>query len=163
MKIRQKLQQYKGKRLIFYMTTAILVEHQMITVHVLLDRSWENKHLPDGVLVTWIYCEQFCTTHMYPENTDVYWVILLFIPHINFIIRVCIYVTLSAKTRIVRTSMYIEKTKLKIICEITHVTGKYLQGLMGPAISKGSFKSTKTIYHLTRLAMESSKIFVLFL
>ena len=26
-----------------------------------------------------------------------------------------------------------------------HATGKYLQGLMGPAISEGSFKSTKTI------------------
>ena len=61
--------------------------------------------------------------------------------------------------------MYIEKKKqnLKIICEITHATGKKLQGLMGPAISEGSFKSTKTIYHLTCLTMESSKIFVLFL
>ena len=43
-----------------------------------------------------------------------------------------------------------------------HATRKYFQGLMGPAISEGSFKSTKTIYHLTRLAMESLKIFVLF-
>ena len=42
-------------------------------------------------------------------------------------------------------------------------TGKYLQGLIGAAISKGSFKSTKTIYHLTRQAMESPKIFVSFL
>jgi len=59
--------------------------------------------------------------------------------------------------------MHIEKKRnLKIICEITHATGKYLQGLMGPAISKGSLKSTKTIYHLTRLAMKSSKIFVSF-
>ena len=40
-----------------------------------------------------------------------------------------------------------------------HATGKYLQGLMGLAISKGSFKSAKTIHHLTCLAMESSKIF----
>ena len=32
------------------------------------------------------------------------------------------------------------KQNLKIICEITHATGKYLQGLMGPAISKASFK-----------------------
>ena len=31
-----------------------------------------------------------------------------------------------------------------------HTTGKYLQELMGPAISKGSFNSPKTIYHLTR-------------
>ena len=38
-----------------------------------------------------------------------------------------------------------------------HATGKYLQGFMGPAISEGSFKSTKTIHHLSRLAMESSK------
>jgi len=61
--------------------------------------------------------------------------------------------------------MYIgEKNQnIKIICEITHAIGKYLQGLMGPAISKGSFKSTKTIYHLTSLAMESLIIFVLFL
>jgi len=35
---------------------------------------------------------------------------------------------------------------LKIISEIMIATGKYLQGLIGPAISKGSFKSTKTIY-----------------
>jgi len=53
-----------------------------------------------------------------------------------------------------------KKLNLKIICEITHAAGKYL---LGQAISEGSFKSTKTIYHLTRLAMESSKIFVLFL
>jgi len=33
--------------------------------------------------------------------------------------------------------------KFKIICEIMHATGKHLQGLMRPAISKGSFKSTK--------------------
>ena len=45
-----------------------------------------------------------------------------------------------------------------LICEIMHSIGKYLQGLMGPAISKESFKSTKAIYHLTRLAMESLKI-----
>jgi len=62
------------------------------------------------------------------------------------------YVTISVKTRIVHTSMYIKK---KIISEITHATGKYLQGLMGAAISEGSFKSTKTIHHLTCLAMES--------
>jgi len=55
-----------------------------------------------------------------------------------------------------------KQQNLKIICEIKHATRKYLQGLMGPAISKGSFKSTKTIYHLTRLAMESSKTFVSF-
>ena len=73
-------------------------------------------------------------------------------------------VTLSAKTRIVRTSMHIEKKRnLKIICEITHSTAKYLQGLMGPAISEESFKSTKTKYHLTRLAMKNSKIFISFL
>ena len=41
-----------------------------------------------------------------------------------------VYVTLSAKTHIIRTSMYIEKKKrnLTIICEIMHATGKYLQG-----------------------------------
>ena len=57
-------------------------------------------------------------------------------------------------TCIVHTSKYIE---------IMHATGKYLQRLMGPAISKGSLKSTKTVYHLTHLAMETSNIFVLFL
>ena len=41
-------------------------------------------------------------------------------------------------------------------------TEKYLQGLMRPAISKGSFKSTKPIHHLNYLAMKSSKIFVSF-
>ena len=44
-----------------------------------------------------------------------------------------------------------------------HAIGKYLQGLMGPAISERSLKPTQTIDHLTRLAMESSKIFVSFL
>ena len=53
--------------------------------------------------------------------------------------------TLSAKIHIVRTSMHIEKKNLKIISEIMHATEKYLQGLIGPAISKGSFKSTKKI------------------
>ena len=72
--------------------------------------------------------------------------------------------TISAKTRIVHANVQIAKKHeiKKIICGITQTTGKYLQGLMGPAISKGSFKSAKTIYHLTRLAMESLKIFVLF-
>ena len=55
----------------------------------------------------------------------------------------------------------IEKTKFKIIGEIMHATGKYLQGLMRLAISKISFKSIKTIYYLTCLSIESSKIFVL--
>ena len=32
-----------------------------------------------------------------------------------------------------------------------HATRKYFQGLMGPAISEGSFKSTKTIHHLIYL------------
>ena len=72
------------------------------------------------------------------------------------------FVTLSVKTRIVRTSMHIEEKKLKIICEIAHATGKYLQGLMGSAISKESFKLTKTIYQPTCLAIESLKIFVTF-
>jgi len=37
--------------------------------------------------------------------------------------------------------MHIEnKRNLKVICEITHATGKFLQGLMGPVISEGSFK-----------------------
>ena len=53
--------------------------------------------------------------------------------------------------------MYIKKKKKKKL-KITHATKKYLQGLMGPAISEGSFKSTQTMHHLTHLAMESSKI-----
>jgi len=58
--------------------------------------------------------------------------------------------------------MYTEKKpNLKIISEITHTTGQYLQGLMGPGISEGSFKLTKSINHITRLAMESLKIFFL--
>ena len=66
-----------------------------------------------------------------------------------------VYVTVSTKTCFFHISMHIGKKKpqtLKIICEITHATGKYSQWLMGPAISKG-IKSTKTIHHLTRLAM----------
>ena len=43
-----------------------------------------------------------------------------------------------------------------------HGTQNYLPGLLGPAIGEGSFNSTKTIYHLTRLAMESSTILVCF-
>jgi len=70
------------------------------------------------------------------------------------------HVTISANTCIVCTRISIEK---QFKSEIKHATGKNLQGLMGPAISKGSFKSTKIIYHLTPLAMESSKIFVSFL
>ena len=50
-----------------------------------------------------------------------------------------------AKALIVCTSMHIEKTRLilKIIFEVTHATEKFLQGLMGPTISEGSFKSAK--------------------
>ena len=33
-----------------------------------------------------------------------------------------------------------------------HATEKHLEGLTGPAISKGNIKSTKTMYHLTHLA-----------
>ena len=73
-----------------------------------------------------------------------------------YCIALLIYVTISVKTHIVRTSIHIERTKFN---KITHATGA---GLMGPAISEGSFKSTKTINHLTCLAMESSKIFVSF-
>jgi len=50
-------------------------------------------------------------------------------------------VTVSAKTRIVR--MLKKKTKFS---EITNAKGKYSQELMGPGISQGSFKSTKTTY-----------------
>jgi len=45
-----------------------------------------------------------------------------------------------------------KKQNLKIICKTTHATGKYLQGLMGPAISEGSFKSTKKKLYTTLLA-----------
>ena len=48
---------------------------------------------------------------------------------------------------------YCKKKNLCIICKITHATGKYSQGLMGPAISEESFKSTKTIYYLTYFVM----------
>ena len=51
----------------------------------------------------------------------------------------------------------------KCILIIWEITWKYLQDLMEPAINKESFKSTETIYHLTYLAMESLKIFVLYL
>ena len=90
-----------------------------------------------------------------------------YIEYSNYKQTACInvIVTLSAKTRIVRTSTHIEKKtrNLRIICEIMHATGKYLQGLIRPAISERSFKSTKTIHHLTFLAMENLKIFVSFL
>jgi len=38
-----------------------------------------------------------------------------------------------------------------------HATRKYLQRLMGPAISGGNFKLTKPMYHLTCLAKENFK------
>ena len=40
-----------------------------------------------------------------------------------------------------------------------YTTWKYSLELMGPAISEGSFKPAKTIYHLTCLAMERLKMF----
>ena len=57
-------------------------------------------------------------------------------------------VTISVKTCIVHTCMYIEKNKnLKnYLWNYASYFGKYLQGLMGPAISKGSFKSNKPCY-----------------
>jgi len=79
--------------------------------------------------------------------------------------RHILIVTISAKAHIVHTSIYIGKKKrnfLIIINELTHAAGNYLQVLMGSVISQRSFKSMKTIYHLTRLAMESSKTFVSF-
>ena len=55
--------------------------------------------------------------------------------------------TLFAQAYILRTM------KFKFIGEITHATGKYSQGLLGLAISEGSFKSTKTIvYYIILLA-----------
>ena len=45
--------------------------------------------------------------------------------------------------------VYWIKETLRIIYEILHATGKYLQGLMGPAISEGNFKSTKTMHTVT--------------
>ena len=74
-------------------------------------------------------------------------------------LHIIVHVTLSAKTHIVHTSMHIEKKRnLKIICEITHATGKYLQGLMGPAkpeINKDYIPSYSPGY-------EKFKIFVSF-
>ena len=44
-----------------------------------------------------------------------------------------------------------------------HVTRKIMKVFMGPVLEEGRLKSIKTIYHLIRLVMVSSKIFVLFL
>ena len=41
------------------------------------------------------------------------------------------YVTVSAKTHLVRTSMRIEKSKLKIIRKIMHATRKNMQVSIG--------------------------------
>ena len=49
-----------------------------------------------------------------------------------------IYVTISAKTCIVRTNMYVKKKQFK---SYLWKYACYLQGLMGPAFSKRSFKS----------------------
>jgi len=49
-----------------------------------------------------------------------------------------------------------------LIVSLPYATGKYLLRLMGPAISKESFKSTKARHYLICLAMESSKIFASF-
>ena len=40
---------------------------------------------------------------------------------------------------------------------------KNAQVFIGPVLEEGRLKLIKTIYHLIRLLMESSKIFVLFL
>jgi len=56
--------------------------------------------------------------------------------------------------------MYIEKYE---ISEILHATGKYLQGLMGPGISKGSFKSTKLYIILLAWLWRVQKSFFSFL
>ena len=40
-----------------------------------------------------------------------------------------------------------------------HAKGKYSRDFIGAAIGEGSFKSTKSIYHLIHLAMESLKIY----
>ena len=72
-----------------------------------------------------------------------------------------INVTVSAKTRLVHTSMHIEN--LKIICKIMHATKKNMQVLIGPVFEEGILKSIQTIYHLIRLLMENLKLFVSFL
>ena len=72
----------------------------------------------------------------------------------NTVIAFVQYVTFSAKTRLVRTSVSIEKN-LKIICKITHDTRKNMQVFIRPVLKEGRLKSIKTIYHLIRLLMES--------
>jgi len=79
---------------------------------------------------------------------------------------VIVYVTVSAKTRIARTSMHIEKKRdLKIISEITHATGKYLPraGNQQRKLQINRKKTNYIQYYLTRLAMESLKNVVSFL
>jgi len=53
--------------------------------------------------------------------------------------------------------------KFKQYCEIMYAIENYLKGLMGPAISEGSFKPTKIVHHHIYLAIEKSKIIALLL
>ena len=65
-------------------------------------------------------------------NLTLFWITTIhhqfyFHYRLQFILSsVIVYVTVSAKTRIARTSIHIKKRNLKIISEITHATGKYL-------------------------------------
>jgi len=64
-------------------------------------------------------------------------------------------VAVSVKTRIVHTSIHIEKKKiLKIIifAKLCIPQEKYA-GINGLVISEGSFKTPKAVYHLICLAM----------
>ena len=66
--------------------------------------------------------------------------------------------TVSAKTRLVRTSMCIEKNEILKNGEITCVTKKIYTGFY-----QAGKDLIKPIYHLIRLLMGSSKSFVSFL
>ena len=68
-----------------------------------------------------------------------------------------LFVTVSAKPALFKQACILEKNFKLFVKLHMHATGKYSQGLMGQAISEGNSNSTKTIYHLTCLVMESSK------
>ena len=68
------------------------------------------------------------------------------------------YVTVSVKTRLICTSMSIEK--IEILHKITHATRKNMHVFIEPVLKEGRFKSIK-LY--TILLMGILKIFVSFL
>ena len=67
------------------------------------------------------------------------------------------------KTDLFAQACVLRKTKLKVTHKITHLQKNNMQVFVGPLLEEGRPKPIKTIHHLIRLLMESSKIIGSFL